>query len=90
MYGRQVDLQHGHDLSLSGRDLMLLRAGLRAYLQSFEAHAAEDGHASHDLSEVAALRRAVGELIWRLEEAGAPPGARVKHSKEAFEPSNSE
>jgi hypothetical protein len=89
-YSRHVDLQHARDLSLSGADLMLLRAGLRAYLQDFEAHAAEDGHASHDLDEVATLRRAVGKLIWRLENAGAPPGAAVKHSKEAIEPLDGE
>ncbi|GAA2724629.1 hypothetical protein GCM10009866_18290 [Cellulomonas aerilata] len=65
---------------------MLLRSGLRAYLQQFEAHAAEDAYASHNPDQVSALRQTVGELIWRLEDAGAPPGARVVHSKEALEP----
>jgi len=77
-----------HRINLSGADLMLLRAGLRAYLRTFEAHAAEDDYDSHNHEQVAALRQTVGELIWRLEEAEAPPGARIEHSDEAIAPSN--
>ncbi len=65
---------------------MLLRAGLRAYLEQFAAHRALDGGASHPPKEWAALRRRVGELIWKLEVAGAPPGARIIHSDEAVDP----
>jgi hypothetical protein len=78
------------DLSLSGADLMLLRAGLRAYLQTFEAHTAEDAYASHDHDQVSGLRQTVGELMWRLENAGAPPRSRVVHSKVALEPLDGE
>ena len=64
---------------------MLLRAGLSAYLHAFEAHAAEDAHLTHDSDQVSSVRRTVGQLLWRLEEAGAQ-GASIQHSQEAVEP----
>lgn len=71
---------------MSGADLMLLRAGLRVYLHAFEAHAAEDAHLTHDSDQVSSVRRTVGQLLWRLEEAGATQGARLQHSQDAVEP----
>ena len=65
---------------------MLLRVGLGAYLKQFAARGAEDGGASHSPQEWAALQRRVGELIWKLEVAGAPAGARTVHSDEAVDP----
>ena len=67
---------------------MLLRAGLRAYLQTFEAHAAEDDYGSHSHEQVSNLRQTVGKLMWRLEAADAPLGARIEHSDEAVPPSD--
>ena len=54
-----VDPKQGHDLTLSDADLMLLRAGLRAYQRAFEAHAAEDSYTTHDQDQVSALRQTV-------------------------------
>lgn len=73
-------------VDLSAEDLMLLRAGLRAYLRQFASHREVDGGASHPPQEWAALQRCVGELIWKLEVAGAPPGARIDHSHKAVDP----
>lgn len=87
-YARPVGPDDRYVVQASGADLMLLRAGLRAYLQTFEAHAAADDYASHDHEQVSTVRQQVGELIGRLENAGAPPGARVEQGEEAVEPSD--
>lgn len=71
---------------LSVEDVMFLRAGLRQYLRFWERHVQEDGGATHSDDEHAELRRRVGELIWRLERATAPPGSRIQHSDEAVRP----
>lgn len=75
------------DVELTVRDVMMLGAGLRSYLLSWQQHVDEDGGAAHPEDENAEVHRQVGELIWRLECAGAPPGARIEHSAEAVEPS---
>ena len=62
-----------HTVSLSGRELMLLTAGLKASLSVFAALGAEDAGAAHPDSEWFELRDQVGRLIWRLEEVGAGP-----------------
>ena len=36
-----MDLDEQHSMSLTGRDLLLLGAGLKAYLKAFEAHRLE-------------------------------------------------
>lgn len=77
-------------LELSGYDLGLLRAGLRAYLHAFREHRYLDGGATHPEDEWRRFQRQVGELIWRLEEAGAPPGATLIHSEEAVDPRSSD
>jgi len=38
-------------VDLAAEDLLLLRAGLRAYLERFAAHRAEDAGASHSPQE---------------------------------------
>lgn len=81
-----VDVGAEHEVRLSGRDLMMLRAGLRAYVDAFSAHRAEDGGVSHPESQWRDLQREVGQLLWRLEEASAAPGSRVEHSEDAVEP----
>ena len=81
-----MDIDQEHLVLLSGRDLMLLRAGLTAYLREFAAHSAVDGGQSHPSAEVEAVRRQFGELIWRLETAGVPAGANLEHSAEAVRP----
>ena len=73
-------------VELSGYDLGLLRAGLRAYLQAFREHRDLDGGATHPEAEWRRLQRQVGELIWRLEDAGAPPGTTLMHSEDAVDP----
>jgi hypothetical protein len=67
-------------------ELMLLCAGLTEYLTAFAHHREEDGGAAHPEAEWVELQRRTGELIWRLEEAGAPPGTRIIHSDEAVVP----
>lgn len=65
---------------------MTLRVGLTSYLREFASHRAEDGGATHPEEEWQALKREVGQLLWKLEEAGAPPGASIVHSEEAVRP----
>ena len=45
-----------------------------------------DGGATHPEGEWQRFQRHVGGLLWRLEEAGAEPGATVIHSEEAVDP----
>jgi hypothetical protein len=75
-----------HDLRLSTWEVMTLRAGLSAYLREFAAHRAEDDGASHPEAEWSDLKKHVGQLLWRLEEATKPPGAKIVHSEDAVEP----
>jgi len=72
-------------MSLSNRELMMLSAGLKAYLQIFAAHRAEDGGASHSEDELIAVANDVGRLLWRLEATMAGQAA-VEHSPEAVDP----
>ena len=81
-----MHLDDQHSMSLSGRELMMLRAGLKAYMNYFDAHRAEDAGASHPESQWVELQKDVGRLLWRLEEAGAGPQALVEHSPEAIDP----
>lgn len=81
-----MDLEQEHLVPLSGRDLMLLRAGLTAYLREFAAHSTADRGQSHPSAEGEAVKRQFGELIWRLETAGVPAGAHLEHSAEAVRP----
>ena len=84
-----MDLDETRDVALSGRDLMMLRAGLSAYLAAFKVHREIDGGASHPEDQWQQLQRQVGELIWRLEKAGVESGTRLIHSDEAVEPGSS-
>jgi hypothetical protein len=79
-----------YSMTLSSYDLIMLRAGLKAYLRAFAGHRNFDGGGTHPDDEWQQLQRRVGELIWRLEGAGAESGALVSHSDEAFEPSREE
>jgi len=81
-----MELDDQHRISLSNRELMMLGAGLKAYLSVFAAHRAEDAGTTHPESEWEELRNQVGRLIWRLEEVGAGPRSRVEHSPEAVNP----
>lgn len=74
------------DVTLTVEDVVTLTAGLRQYLLSWQRHVEEDGGASHSEEEHSEIRRRVGELIWRLERATAPPGSRIQHSEEAVRP----
>lgn len=75
-----------HLVPLTTGELMTLRAGLSAYLREFARHRAEDDGASHPEVEWEALKRQVGQLLWRLEEASLPPGSDIDHSDEAVRP----
>lgn len=66
-----------HLVPLATGELMTLRAGLAAYLREFARHRAEDDGASHPEEEWEAMKREVGELLWRLEEASVPPGSDI-------------
>lgn len=81
-----MDLDDQRSMVLTRRDLMLIQAGLKAYLSAFEAHRAEDAGASHPEDQWIALQDQVGQLLWRLEETGAGAGALVQHSPEAVNP----
>ena len=75
-----------HSVELSSADLMTLRAGLSAYLREFARHWELDGGATHPAEEWQQVQRHVGELMWRLEEAGVSPDPMIVHSAEAVEP----
>ncbi|WP_155855463.1 hypothetical protein [Actinotalea ferrariae] len=81
-----MELSDETTITVTRGELMLLTAGLTAYLTAFARHRDEDGGASHPEEEWVELQRRTGELIWRLEEAGAPPGSHIIHSAEAVEP----
>lgn len=78
-----MDLDEQHSMSFTGRDLLLLGAGLKAYLKAFEAHRWEDAGASHPEDQWVELQNTVGRLLWRLEEAAAGPQVCIEHSAEA-------
>ena len=81
-----MELDDQHTISLSNRELMLLGAGLKAYLSVFAAHRAEDPGATHPESEWEELRNQVGRLICRFEEVGAGPRSLVEHTPDAVNP----
>lgn len=81
-----MDVDDEHLVRLTTDDLMTLMAGLVAYLRDFSRHRAEDGGATHSEEEWEAMKRDVGRLLWRLEEAAAPPGAKIEHREEAVPP----
>lgn len=81
-----MELHDEHLVPLTTADLMTLQAGLTAYLREFARHRAEDGGATHPEEEWQALKREVGQLLWRLEEAGVPRGWQIEHSDEAVPP----
>ena len=81
-----MDLDDQHSVLLTGRELLLLGAGLKAYLKAFDAHQLQDAGASHPESQWTELQNTVGRLLWRLEEAAAGPRARIEHSPEARDP----
>ena len=85
-----MNLDAARSVELSGYDLMTLRAGLKAYLRSFEQHRELDEGTTHPDDEWQRLQRHVGQLIWRLEEAGVEPGATVIHSADAVDPHDRE
>jgi hypothetical protein len=75
-----------HEVTLSTHDIMMLGAGLTAYLREFAKHREQDGGESHPEHEWQALRNEVGQLIWRLEEATIPPGSDWIPSDDAVRP----
>ena len=79
-------LDDEHLVPLTTRELLTLRAGLTAYLREFARHRAEDGGATHPEEEWEAMKREVGQLLWRLEEAAVPPDSDIEHSDEAVRP----
>ena len=81
-----MDLDVQHSMPLTGRELLLLGAGLKAYLKVFQAHRLEDAGASHTEDQWIELQTTAGRLLWRLEEAAAGPHARIEHSAEARDP----
>jgi hypothetical protein len=81
-----MDLHASRSVELPGYDLGLRRAGLRAYLREFDEDRQLDDGATHPEERWQRLQRDVGQLIWRLEEVGKPPGTTLIHSEEAVAP----
>jgi hypothetical protein len=81
-----VEIHDEYLVRLTAGDLMTLRAGLTSYLREFARHRAEDGGATHPEDEWEAMKRDVGQLLWRLEEASALPGSQIEHSDQAVPP----
>jgi hypothetical protein len=73
-------------LRFSHRQVLTILAALRRYLEYWEQHAAADGSESHPVEQLEDVRQRVGELIWDLEVAAAPPGARLQHGQQARRP----
>lgn len=84
-----VERDDQHQLWLSTDDIMTLRVGLTAYLREFARHRAEDGGATHPEEEWQGLKKEVGQLLWRLEEATTPPGGDWIPSEDAIGPDQS-
>ena len=86
-YDRAMDpMEEVTSITVTRGELMMLCAGLKAYLTAFRRHREEDDGASHPEAEWLELQRRTGELIWRLEEASVAPETRIIHSREAVEP----
>jgi hypothetical protein len=66
---------------LSHRQVLTIGAALACYMDYWEQPAAADGYENHSTAQLEDIRQQVGDLIWNLEEAGAPPGARLEHSQ---------
>lgn len=81
-----MSLDEQHDVRLSTGDVLTVLGGLSSYLREFSAHRARDDGATHPEEEWQALRKQVGQLIWRLEEATKPAGASIEHSDDAVAP----
>lgn len=79
-------IEDQHLVPLTTGELMTLRAGLTAYLREFARHRADDVSATHPEEDWEAMKREVGQLLWRLEEASLPPGSDIEHSDEAVRP----
>ncbi|WP_447924574.1 hypothetical protein [Georgenia muralis] len=74
------------DFSLSDGEASTVMAALRRYLSYWEQHVAEDHGRAHSQEQLEAVRQDVGRLLYRLEGARAPAGARVQYSPEALLP----
>ena len=83
---RTLERNGQHQLWLSTDDIMTLRVGLTAYLRDFAAHRAVDGGATHPEKEWQALKKEVGQRLWRLEDATRHPGDAIIHSEDAVKP----
>jgi hypothetical protein len=77
-------------LRLSRRQIMTIGAALARHLDYWEEHAAADGHETHPAEQLEDIRQQIGELIWDLEVAAGPPGARLEHSQRARRPRSRE
>ncbi len=75
-----------HHFSFSTDEILTLRVGLTAYLHAFVEHGAADGGATHADAERQALQREVGQLLSKLEQAMASPGAHVIHNEDTVRP----
>jgi hypothetical protein len=74
------------DFSLSEGEVSTVMAALRRYLRYWEQHVAEDHGRAHSQEQLETVRQDVGRLLYRLEGARAPAGARVQYSPEAGPP----
>jgi ATP-dependent Clp protease ATP-binding subunit ClpA len=74
-------------LRLSRRQIMTITAALARYIDYWEQHAAAAGYESHPVEQLDDVQQRIGELIWDMEVAAAPRGARLEHSQRARRPS---
>ncbi|MHB1289869.1 hypothetical protein [Georgenia sp.] len=74
------------EFSLNEGEASTVMAALRRYLTYWEQHVAEDHRRAHSQEHLEEVRQDVGQLLFRLEHALAPPGARVQYSPEAVPP----
>lgn len=74
------------EFSLSAGEASTVMAALRRYLRYWEQHVAEDAGRAHSQEQLEAVLQDVGRLLYRLEGARTPAGARVEYSPEAALP----
>jgi hypothetical protein len=83
---RQRELDERAPVELTKREALILIASLHRYLEGIDEHATADGYRTHTRESVAATRRTLGQLIWRLEDAASWPRPVGGHSADAVPP----
>ena len=80
------DLERATRITVTTQELLMLTGAVQRVLRYWEQHYRDDGGATHSPEEYATVRQSYGELLWRLETASVPRGAKLQHSKNSRRP----